>query len=127
MPSGLFGLDLDSLAELALLWLTLMATLAIMLAVPKRKCDYSSYERRIEELKETLEAERKHYEAIIRDLGIKSVMMQALWDAYSSGELARCIQDGGNPRVLADGGVVCDKGAQSYLIVPKIREGEGGD
>jgi hypothetical protein len=128
MPGSLLGLDLDSLLELVLFWLALLATLAVAVATPKRKCDYEKYERRIEELREELRAQREHYETVIRDLGIKSVMMQALWDAFSTGELQKCIKNGGNPRVLADGAVICDKQQDSYLIIGKIREGgEGGD
>jgi len=104
-------------------WLGLLGSLVLLKLLLQRPCDYSQYENRIRELKEQLREQKEHYEMIIRDIGIKSVMMQALWDAFTAGELQKCIREGGSPRVLADGAVICDKGSQSYLILSKA-EGE---
>ena len=78
------------------------------------------------EMAERERAIREHYEQLLRDASIRNSMMVALWNAYRSGELARCYKSGGTVRVLADGTVICEKGEESYAIGVE-RAGERGE
>ena len=67
-------------------------------------------------LREEVESVKQHYEQLLKDAAVRNLMMSGLWTAYTSGGLQRCFRDNGNPKVLADGTVICDKGEGSYTI-----------
>ena len=101
----------------------LFLTVALAMTIPlilkilfTRACDYSGYEQRIKELREMLEEQRQHYEQLLRDAAVKNEMMRGLWSAFTSGGLEKCYRDGGRPKVLADGAVVCDRPDKPYVI-----------
>ena len=112
-----------------LLWLGIIAL--ARLAFRRSNC-----EERIRELREQLREERRrvreelmdcrrHYEELLKEAGLRNVMALALWNAYKSGELARCYEKHGTLRVLADGSVICWLGEaeRSYTIPVEPREG----
>jgi len=75
-----------------------------------------SLKERIRELQEQLREREKHYEQLLREAAIRNNMMLALWKAFVSGQLEKCYREGGKPRVLSDGVVICDVGEKSYTI-----------
>ena len=107
------------LATLAAVNLVLVAVyLARGLGSPDeelRKCREES-QRLLASLAEKERALKEHYEQLLRDSAIRNSMMVGLWNAYRSGELARCYRAGGSIRVLADGTVVCERGEESYAV-----------
>lgn len=78
------------------------------------------------ECREEIERLKRHYETLLKDAAIRNVMMRGLWEAYRSGELTRCYEEGGYIKVLADGTVVCYKAEEeeSYAIRTEFKEPE---
>lgn len=116
---------------IVLLWLAIIALARIAFR-------RSNYEERINELRRQLREERKHireelrecrrhYEGLLKEAGLKNVMALALWNAYKSGELAKCYEKRGTLRVLADGSVICwrESPERSYAIPVALEEAEG--
>ena len=79
-----------------------------------------------EELRKREKELRQHYEALLRDAAIKNAMMLALWNAYKTGELGKCYEEGGYIKVLADGTAICWKSDEdkSYVIKSECKEPE---
>ena len=126
------ALSLFALAVVNLLLLAIYLTRRIRgsSAVEELKRRKEELEAKLEAIKKEMaereKAIREHYEQLLRDASIKNSMMVALWNAYKSGELARCYKSGGTVRVLADGTVICEKGEESYAIGGE-RAGERGE
>ena len=127
MTSPTLVLDADALMGYVYILLIIAlvgAILAFFKILFSSECSYDKYKERIRELEKRVSDTREYYEQLLRETTIRNDMMRGLWEAWSSGELKRCILDGGSARVLSDGVVVCDMGREdkSYAIV-----GGGGD
>ena len=110
----------DALLEQLLFFMGIIALFVIIIVflrdLLKPKCNYEYYRQQIRELKEHMARERNYYKQLLKDTAVKNDMMRGLWSAYRSGDLSKCYEEQGKPRVLSDGTVICEAGEKSYAI-----------
>ena len=105
-------MDLLILSGIVALWVCIAALLRNMFSRGKdeenKRLRKENRELR-EELRKREKELRQHYEQLLKEAAIKNAMMLALWNAYKTGELGKCYEEGGYIKVLADGTAICWK------------------
>ena len=93
--------------------------------VKGRSEEVKALKEKIKELKEELKRQKQHYEELLKEAAIKNAMMVSLWNAWKSGKLKECYNNGGSVRILADGSIMCRKEKEEESYVIEVGESAG--